>query len=110
MNPFIKSYSLKHLKEAFQKTYSLNHQYICVTGRGNLLSQFSLYRSAEDQQQIHNDIDHLIQQEYMEQSSAPRWAIRVSRESTHSGESPLFINKLLAPNKVRTTYNMLIYI
>ncbi|KAL3846842.1 hypothetical protein ACJMK2_017796 [Sinanodonta woodiana] len=57
-----------------------------------------LRKEASYHQQLQEDIEHLISEEYFVHD-APYWALETQKEITHSGESPLFVHKLLASNK-----------
>ena len=67
-------------------------------------SPYSFNKSAEYQNQIQADLEQLITAESLMHVSSPTWAIAVSHESNHSGESPLFVHRLLSPGKVTTSH------
>ncbi|KAK3605345.1 hypothetical protein CHS0354_033834 [Potamilus streckersoni] len=60
------------------------------------LSPYSFQKEASYHQQLQEDIDHLISED---DHDAPYWALETQKEITHSGESPLFVHKLLASSK-----------
>jgi hypothetical protein len=63
-------------------------------------NQFSYAKSAEYHRKLRADIDKLFDEETKEKNQTPRWVHDVIKESSHSGESPLFANKHLSPIKV----------
>ena len=67
-------------------------------------SPYSFNKPMEYQNQIQADLEQLITAESLMHVSSPTWAIAVSNESNHSGESPLFVHRLLSPGKVTIFY------
>lgn len=65
--------------------------------------QFSFNKEQAYQQEIEEEYRILVANENYEAHGAPYWLSDVQREVTHSGESPLFTNRLLATGKVCST-------
>ena len=65
------------------------------------MGQYSHNKDDGYQEDLDEEFKHLIDQEQFEKSGgSPFWLGEMQRETTHSGESPLFTNKLLATGKV----------
>ena len=68
------------------------------------LGQYSHDKNGGYQEEIEEELKHLIDQEqYDRNGGSPFWLNEVQKETTHSGESPLFLHKLLASGKVQYT-------
>ncbi|KAL5005345.1 hypothetical protein ScPMuIL_018801 [Solemya velum] len=68
------------------------------------LSLYSFDKEPEYQQDVYEEVDRLIEDDYLAARSSPSWAIDTSKEVTHSGESPLYIHRLLSPSKTENGY------
>ena len=79
--------------------------HICIllyTGTNRYpLSQYTFNKSVEDRRRLKDDLDRLFGSDSLESLPSPFYAIDASKESNHSGESPLFEHRLLAPSRVR---------
>ena len=69
--------------------------------------QFSFNKDDTYVSEIQDEYQLLLNQENQENHGAPYWVSDVQREVTHSGESPLFTNKLLATGKVTNFFDHL---
>ncbi|XP_069103896.1 uncharacterized protein [Argopecten irradians] len=63
------------------------------------LSPYTYNREPEYIQQIRDEVDRSHKEKIAEGHRSPNWAIETSRESNHSGESPLFVHGLLSSSK-----------
>lgn len=70
--------------------------------------QFSHNKNDGYQEDIEEELKYLIDQEqYEKNGGSPFWLAEIQRETTHSGESPLFTNKLLASGKFEQEHGYL---
>ncbi|XP_064638836.1 uncharacterized protein LOC135494628 isoform X2 [Lineus longissimus] len=60
-------------------------------------NEFSYKKNADYHRKLREDIDKLFDDEAKERKQTPSWVHDVTKETSHSGESPLF--KHLSPNK-----------
>ncbi|KAK7091084.1 uncharacterized protein [Littorina saxatilis] len=60
---------------------------------------YSWDRGPDYQRQLQVDLQRLVDSEVAEQHGSPHWTLEAHRQPTHSGESPLIINKFLSPSK-----------
>ena len=63
-------------------------------------SRFSFDKTGEYQQQLEKDLEKLLQEDHLESSGSPTWAIEATKIVHHAGKSQLFNKKLLAASKV----------
>ncbi|XP_050403280.1 uncharacterized protein LOC126819338 isoform X1 [Patella vulgata] len=63
------------------------------------LSIHSFEKDGEYQKKLAEDIDRLFKEEILLVHGSPTWVEEVHKESTNSGESPLFLHRLLSPCK-----------
>ncbi|XP_033760415.1 uncharacterized protein LOC117342372 isoform X2 [Pecten maximus] len=63
------------------------------------LSPYTYNRDPEYIRQIRDEVDRSHKEKIIEGHRSPNWAIDTSRESNHSGESPLFVHGLLSSSK-----------
>ncbi|KAK6195773.1 hypothetical protein SNE40_001130 [Patella caerulea] len=63
------------------------------------LSIHSFEKGGEYQKKLAEDIDRLFKEEILLVRGSPTWVEEVHKESTNSGESPLFLHRLLSPRK-----------
>ena len=81
--------------------WNLSNIYYTFAGtRQHPPNQYSFNKSNEYQQQLHKDLDKLLQSDPKRVSDSPTWAIEVSKEPSHGGQSHLFNKKLLAASQV----------
>ncbi|XP_052785178.1 uncharacterized protein LOC128220720 isoform X2 [Mya arenaria] len=71
--------------------------------------QFSFNKNESYLQDIEDEYHILVNQENTEQHGAPYWVPGVQREITHSGESPLFTNKLFPTGKFEQEHGVVSY-
>lgn len=71
--------------------------------------QFSHDKSREYHDQLRNDIDNFLDDEYLTEKGTPKYVADYTKETVHSGESPLFTNKLLAQNKLEQQYGPIVW-
>ncbi|XP_060065518.1 uncharacterized protein LOC132545864 [Ylistrum balloti] len=63
------------------------------------LSPYTYNREPTYLQQIRDELDRSQTEKFVEGHRSPNWAIDTSKESNHSGESPLFVHGLLSAKK-----------
>ncbi|ESO86430.1 hypothetical protein LOTGIDRAFT_235459 [Lottia gigantea] len=63
------------------------------------LSIHSFNKSDSYRQSLLEDIDTIYRNEILAAHGSPTWVAEISKQMTHSGESPLFLQNLLSPHK-----------
>ncbi|XP_013381543.1 uncharacterized protein LOC106152481 isoform X2 [Lingula anatina] len=63
-------------------------------------SQYSFNHSAEYHRELQDDINHIMEDEFTAEHGTPKYVMDISNQVSHSGESPLFLSKLLPANKL----------
>ena len=66
------------------------------------LSPYSYNKTSEYHVQLREDINKLFREEFFDGRGSPAWAFDISKEITHSGESPFHVHGLLSTSKVRS--------
>ena len=66
------------------------------------LSPYSYNKTSEYHVQLREDINKLFREEFFDGHGSPAWAFDISKEITHSGESPFHVHGLLSTSKVRS--------
>ncbi|XP_048746889.2 uncharacterized protein LOC125659307 isoform X3 [Ostrea edulis] len=74
-------------------------------GKKHPLSPYSYNKSSEYHVQLREDINKLFREEFFDGRGSPAWAYDISKEMTHSGESPFHIHGLLSTSKVESEAN-----
>ncbi|XP_022341673.2 uncharacterized protein LOC111135689 isoform X2 [Crassostrea virginica] len=63
------------------------------------LSPYSYNKTSEYHVQLREDINKLFREEFFDGRGSPAWAFDISKEITHSGESPFHVHGLLSTSK-----------
>ncbi|XP_061194492.1 uncharacterized protein LOC133202655 isoform X2 [Saccostrea echinata] len=66
------------------------------------LSPYSFNKSSEYHAQLREDINNLFKEEFFDGRGSPSWAFGISKEMTHSGESPFHVHGLLSTSKLES--------
>ncbi|XP_062588818.1 uncharacterized protein LOC134250472 isoform X2 [Saccostrea cucullata] len=66
------------------------------------LSPYSFNKPSEYHVQLREDINNLFKEEFFDGRGSPSWAFGISKEMTHSGESPFHVHGLLSTSKVES--------
>ncbi|XP_052104145.1 uncharacterized protein LOC127737472 [Mytilus californianus] len=63
------------------------------------LSPYSFNKDDQHHQQIKDSVERQTDEDFVERYGSPGWVAEANREVSHSGENPLYINRLLSPCK-----------
>lgn len=63
------------------------------------LSPYSFNKDDHHHQQIKDSVERQTDEDFVERYGSPGWVAEANREVSHSGENPLYINRLLSPCK-----------
>ncbi|KAK3095040.1 hypothetical protein FSP39_009524 [Pinctada imbricata] len=66
------------------------------------ISPYSFNKNGEYQRQMKEDVNKMFYDEFLDGRASPAWAFDVSKEITHSGESPFFVHGLLSSSRVNS--------
>ncbi|XP_065924714.1 uncharacterized protein [Magallana gigas] len=66
------------------------------------LSPYSFNKTSEYHVQLRDDINKLFREEFFDGRGSPAWAFDISKEITHSGESPFHVHGLLSTSKLES--------
>lgn len=66
------------------------------------LSPYSFNKTSEYHVQLREDINKLFRDEFFDGRGSPAWAFDISKEITHSGESPFHVHGLLSTSKLES--------
>lgn len=66
------------------------------------LSPYSFNKTSEYHVQLRGDINKLFREEFFDGRGSPAWAFDISKEITHSGESPFHVHGLLSTSKLES--------
>lgn len=91
----------KSKQTLFYCTHSPSTLLLSATGtKHHPPSLFSFSQPAEYHERLQRDLERLVN-DGSGRVSSPKWAVRVAHQSNHSGQSPLFVQQLLAASRVR---------